>query len=514
MRPIESDFKIYEEDINQKGYFNKLVDEKAFFEVFPNVIDYEVLEPTRRQLAAYARNNIIGPDGSLMRVFESNARVVNTDKKTVHWRLYTGEGDIRAAFQKSYVTDDCPGQNGKIFEIGLDTQWFGPNDLIIFEGLRECPLLVRSHPQPDGGVWKYEVVVWTDNPSDWFDVDFLEVGTRILQVGSLIGEATVERGNVHFGDQETYIEFAVPLTRMGWEMKITDDAHQASKNYRLKPNTDDALSRVKTDVLYNTLEMKFERHTNRQKDLWLTYGRMANRYASRFLDDITEKPLQAGPGMFQFFESSFIYDFNIDGFNVDMFREFLPTLWKDKVNPDQRVVDVYTGTGGLLIWQKALAAADAKGIIQTEELNYTMEEGLFKGRKGVAIGAKQYRAAYIEPFGLVRVHYLPFLDSDLVETRQHKGLSITSYEFIVFNFGYGDGRDSNIYILNNQERYQFGYSIGTWSPLGPTLGNPSIHNRFQNGGIRENAYWIIHECMFGLVVKDPSYMVWYRPSFA
>jgi hypothetical protein len=330
----------------------------------------------------------------------------------------------------------------------------------------------------------------------------------------LIGEATPRRGNVHFGDQETYVEFEVPMTRMGWEMKITDNAFLASKNYRLSPTQPDNQHGLDTDVLYNSLEMKFMRATNGMKDLWLTYGRSAGQFAGRFLDGMTEKELGAGPGLFEFMEASYIYDFNVEAFDIDIFREFLPTLWHDKVDTNDRVVDIYTGTGGLIKWQKACQKADIAGVIQTADENYVKEEGLFPGRKGVAIGAKQYRAVFIEPFGLIRVHYLPFLDSQLVETRQYRGLPITSYEYIIFNYGYGDGRDSNVYILNNEDVEQYGYSIGTWSPLGPALGKPQIHNRFQNGGTRENAFWYIHECMFGMVVKDPSYMVWFRPNFS
>jgi hypothetical protein len=512
---IESKFKIYEEDINQHQYFNKLVDERALFEVYPNLIDYETLDPARRQISSYSRGNIIDKDGNLMRVFESNARVVNTKSRYIQWRLYTNPGDIRATFIKNYEAgNEYVGRHGNVFEIGLDVEWFGPNDLLIFEGLREVPLLVISEAIPDGTAWKYEVRLFDDNPSAYFPLEYLDLGTRLLQVGSLIGEATMERGNIHFGDGEAFIEFEVPMTRMGWEMKVTDNAHLASKNYRLQPRDQ---ADVKTplggaDVLVNSLELKFMAAVNHQKDLWLTYGRSAGRFAGKFLDGITEKPLQAGPGLFEFLESSRIYEYSITGGGIDMFREHLPSLWHDKVDPENRRVDIYTGTGGLILWQKWCEKADVAGVLQTAELNYGNEEALFSGRKGVAIGARQYRAAFIEPFGLVRVHYLPFLDSEQVETRTYNGLPVTSYQFIVFNFGYGDGRDSNVHLLKNEDVSQYGYAVGTWSPMGPVLGRSNVAGRFASAGTRENAYWYIHEEMFGLVMKDPGFCIWYQPA--
>ena len=519
MRPIgtESKFKVWEENINQHDYFNKLVDERAFFEVFPHVIDYEMLEPTRRDIASFAKGNIIDKDGTLMRVFEKNARVVNTTASTIQWRIYAGEGDIRASLVEVF-TDAATteiGKGNRVFEIGLDVDWFGPNDLLIFEDMREMPLMVRSNPQNMGESYKYEVIIWSDTPSDYFRHEDLQLGNRLLQVGSVIGESTINRGNVYFGEGETFVEFEVPMNRMGWEMKITDNAQRQSKNYRLSPRSGELGAKtyngLSEDVLWNSLEMKFMAATNQQVDLWLTYGRSSGQFASRFLDGMTEKTLQTGPGLFEFLESSYVFDYPINAFNLDLFSEFLPTLWNDKVPVSERVTDIYTGMGGLILWQKACQAADIAGVLQTPEINYGMaEEGLFPGRKGLAIGAKQYRAVFIEPFGLIRVHHLPFLDSEIVETRKYKNLPITSYQFIIFNYGYGDGRDSNIYLMKNEEVEQYGYSVGTWGPMGPTL---KQGNRFHTGNGRENAFYYIHETMFGLVVKDPSYMVWYRPNF-
>ena len=173
---------------------------------------------------------------------------------------------------------------------------------------------------------------------------------------------------------------------------------------------------------------------------------------------------------------------------------------------------IKTDSLGLIQWQKWCEEADVYGTMQTADINYSEEQALFKGRKGVGLGAKQYRSVYIEPFGKINIHHLAFLDSELVDSRKYKGLPLPSYEYIIFNYGYGDGRDSNVFITTNPDVEQYGYSIGTWSPLGPVLGNPAIHNRFLNGLGNENAFKYIHECMFGLVVKDPSSMIWFRPA--
>lgn len=516
MRPIETKFKTYSQDINAHDYFNKMVDERAYFEVYPNAVDYEMLEPNRKQIASYAKANLIGPDGTLMRLFEKSARKVSTTARTVSWRLYTQEGDIRSSFLRHYEANNPqPGKGGVSFYIGLDTPWFGPNDVIIFQNLREIPLLVRSEPEPDGHVWRYEVKLLVDDYKAFFPLNLLKSGDRLIQIGSLIGEATVERGNIHFGEGDSYIEFEVPMTRMGWQMKVTDEAWYAATHFRLRPmDKEGAVQEGTPGILYNTLDMKFERAVNRQIDMWLTYGRSTSRFAGKFLDGLTQKELTSGPGLYEFMESSYIYDYSVDGGSIDIFREFLPPLWNDHIDPDMREVEIFTGTGGLMLWDRWCREADIQGIVHSEEWNYEKETPRFKGRTGVGLDAKDYISFHIKPFGKVTIKYLPFLDSELIESRKYKNLPITSYEFIIFNFGYGDQRDSNVYILENSNFNQYGYTAGTWTPKGPRLNNPGASGFAASANPHENAYYYIYESMVGLVVKDPGYLIWYRPSFA
>lgn len=516
-RPIESKFITYRQDINHHDYFNKIVDERAYFEVYPNAIDYELLEPNRRQIASFAKQNIIGADGTIMRFFEKTARKTQTKARTVRWKLYTMEGDIRASFMKHYEgVATRVGKAGLSFYIGLDTPWFGPNDVLIFQNLREIPILVVSEGEPDGSIWRYEVKLFVDNYKAEFPINLVKAGDRLIQIGSIIGESTVERGNIHFGDGDTYLEFEVPMTRMGWQMKVTDDAWYASEHYRLAPMMPDGdVPSGKPGILYNTLDMKFERAVNRQMDLWLTYGRSTGRFAGRFLDGLTQNDILSGPGLYEFMESAHIYDFSVEGDSIKIFTDYLPPLWHDKVQVDDREVEIWTGTGGLLVWDRWCREADIQGVLQYPDWNYQKEDARFKGRTGIGLNARDYTSYHIQPWGKVKIKYLPFLDSDLIESRKYKNLPITSYEYIIFNFGYGDQREnSNVHILENDTFKQYGYTSGLWTPKGPRLNNPAAASFVvSSANPHENAYWYIYEAMLGLVVKDPGYIVWYRPNF-
>jgi hypothetical protein len=311
---------------------------------------------------------------------------------------------------------------------------------------------------------------------------------------------------------------------MGFQMKITDEALMASKNYRFEyEDTEysamhDVMRSQGVDVgdgrptfLYNSLEEKFLRAVNVQKDLYLTYGRSSGRFTGLHTDLITTKDLPTSPGLFEFLEGSYTIDHNPEGNIIELLQNQLPPLWHDKVPIDQRRVEVFTGTGGLRNWNRDAKALDVEGVQQTADLHYTSEEGFFKGRKGVGLAPKQYRSVFIEPFGEVRINYLPLLDSKLVNSKTYKGLPISSYEYIIFDYGYGDVRDANIYVVENKEVEQYGYSVGTWGPLGPTLSGGN-RNRFHAGLGNENAFMYIYECATGFVMRDPSAMIYIRPT--
>lgn len=516
MKPVElKRFQVYEEFVDQKGYFNKLTTERTVFEAFPNLVDYEMLEMTMNDVPSYAKGNIIDKDGTLMRFFEKNAKVVNTDKHYINYRLAVGESDVRATILENVEPGvDKLGVNGSYFNIKLDVEWYGPNDALILEEMRELPLLVKSEPIPDGHGFIYEVQLITDDDALYLPAEYISEGIRLMQAGSFIGEGQSIRGNVTFGYDNAFLEFQIPTTRMGFEHKMTDDAYMASKNFRLEPrNSQDEPIQNMPDILYNSFEMKFLANVNYQVDLWMTYGRTAGKYVGRYLDGLTNNPLKIGPGMFQFLEAAYTYDYPVESGNLDMFSDFLQAAWHDKVDPSQRNVEIWGGTGFIRNWQEWCRQADQYGIIQEADINYSREPALFEGRAGVGINRKQYRSIFLDPWGKITVNHLPLLDSEKVETRKYRGLPITSYQALVTDYGYGTGPDSNVHIVQNPSRNTEGYSIGTFSPLGSVIGKPELSSRFHQGLGTENAFKYMAEREFGFLIKDPSYMLWYRPNF-
>lgn len=519
MQPIQFEkFKVWEENINQEDYFNKLVDEKALFEVFPDMVDYEFLDQVDRSIPAYAKSNIYKKDGTLMRMFEKGAKVHNTNKHYVMWQLEVGEGDIRSTFLENVNGNKTQlGANGDTFFIKTDVDWYGPNNVLIVEGIRETPILIKSDPEVHGQGYRYVAQLWTDDDNIFITPEDISPGFQMMQAGGFAGEAQIERSPINFGMGQAYVQFSVPMNRFAFSMRMTDDMQQSSKNFRIRPLDGAGKQYENTpDILYNSFEMKFNATVNYQKDLWMTYGRSAGNYGGKFLDRVTGRELRSGPGLIEFLEASYTMDYNVEGVELlEMLSQFLHQAWHGKVEPSQRNIRIGGGSGFLKVWEKMCAKADQYGIIQTPEYNYSDEDPLFPGRKAVGVGRKQYRSIFLEPFGKITVDYMPIFDNDMVETREYNGYNINSYQAMVLDYGYGEGIDSNIVLMKNPSRENYGYVTAGWSPLGSTIGNPDIARRFtpglENGS--GNIFEYVHECEFGMLVKDPSYMLWLRPNF-
>jgi len=520
-RPLESKFEIYTQNVDKHAAVYKKMDLAATFQVFPQMLDYEMLEPTRRKTAAYSKSHIIGEDGSLMRVFEDQAAVQSVSSKYIHWRLYTENADVRSFFSKNYEPDGAQsGIGDTIFDIGLDTDNLGPNDVFVFEDFRDHPVLVVSDPNPDGDTFRYECQIWSAD-IDYMELDMIGVGTRIVQIGSIIPEATTRRGNVTLSGGNSFVDFEVPMTRMGWSMKVTDDAWKAAKDFLLTSKGDSEVDNALTeglgspkDILHSELDNKFFRATNRQIDMWLTYGKSADRFASRFLDGLNQREIMAGPGLYEFLDSAWKEEYPVENGSLDIFRNFLKRIWLNKVDVQERVVHVHTGSAGLELIQKWCRAEDIAQVEQPPELHYGRQDGFDANKNGVVIGKKQYVGFEIQPFGTVYFHYLPFLDNTAVDTRTYKGYPYSSYQFIIFDFGYGDIRDGkNVKILKDSGYDNFGYGIGTWGPFGPALNDPKSNN-FRTTLGNENAYEYIRETSMGFLIEDISSVLFMQPALS
>ena len=502
----------------------KEVDFAHLMSVFPNLQSFKMLDPGMKDILSTARPNIIGEDGTLMAVFEDKAVIEDWYHDTIIWRLYTQDGDNRPTVLKNYQKGvKYSGVGETTIKVVLDTDAFGPHDMIAFEDLRTIQFLIVSEPIPDGShMWEYEMVISASDIE--YVEDFYELvpeGTQVMQGISPIPEDTTHRGNVLLPRGGSYLEFETLMGRVGWSMKITDKAWLAANDFVLNANCKEAEDYMeaqgyngKQGILGNDLELGFITATNRLIDYHITYGRTNGQFAGNQLDIYNHRPLNVTGGLYQFMEQGIIREYNPEVKNgFDILSKLFQQAWLNKNRPEDTSVHVFTGSGGMELVQKWGRNADELPIMHEEKTNYDFMPDAYKqGRKGVIVNKKQYRGYYMEPYGKVIFHYLPFLDNTYngSKKKRYKGWPLESYQFIVFDFGYGDVRDGkNIRIFQNPHVEAFGYGTGTWGPDGTTIGKTPMYPTTLPG---ENAYELIRESSLGFLIKDVSNLLWLVPG--
>ena len=77
------------------------------------------------------------------------------------------------------------------------------------------------------------------------------------------------------------------------------------------------------------------------------------------------------------------------------------------------------------------------------------------------------------------------------------------------DYGLGQGPDSNVLFLKQDNQEVYDYLCGTWTPAGPL--NANTRNRFTVTS-KEKAFTLVHDIKLGFLIKDVNLMAWFRPT--
>jgi hypothetical protein len=498
--------------------FSKLVDYNFLWQSGLKPLDeVAYLDSMRNSNIPFLKESMYRRDNTIMALFEKNKNTVDLKgKERIRWEMELPNTDLRATFVKNAENGNpTAGIRMTEFDIILNSNNFGLNDILAFDTFRDQPFLLKGEPFPEGIGYRYSAVLLTDDPTEYIELHKIPVGTRVSQMGSLIGEATTHRGNVNLQTGAACIEFETAFTRMGWRMKITDKAQQAMETYafadasRLSKNGEKVLG--EPVMLTNRAEAEFRAVIQEQKDLYLTWGKQTTR-ASQITDNITGNVLETGSGFYEFLNTSYVHEYIPDVDSLDVIIDQVIPLWTNKIPIGQRKIVIMSGTGGFMQWTKWAQEKDRFPHYEDDSWNKDRVKATTGDRVGVAINKSQIMKIFLEPFGTIEFVYAPWMDNDKNGGKTYRGLPASSWEFIVIDYGYGDGVDSNIYIATDSNYDQFGYGIGTWTPYGAALkGTSNVSSRFLNTLGSENAYELICETKFGFVMKDPSKLMRFIP---
>jgi hypothetical protein len=488
-----------------------------------NLSEVHYLDAMRNSDIPSLRKSMYNRDNTIMALFDKNKKVVDTDSaERLRWNMELPNTDLRATFVKNVEVGNLKaGIRNTPFDVILSSNNYGINDIFIFDGYRDMPIVLRSEPFPEGVGYRYECVLLTDDPNDFIELHRIPVGTRLSQSGSLIGEATIHRGNINLATGSACIEFESQMTRMGWRMKVTDKAQMKMESAKAMDNYafyDPSQVRKGANgsmqfqplLLTNRLEQEFLAIINEQVDLYLTYGKQTTK-TSQITDTITGSILQTGSGFYEFLNTSYIHEYIpfVDG--IDVVIDQIAPLWNNKVPINERKIVLMSGSGGFQVWEKWANENNLTKHYEDDSWTKDKIAGLTPDRVGVAVNKQQILKVFLAPFGWIEFVYAAWMDNDKNGGKKLNSFPASSYEFIVIDYGFGDGIDSNIYIAEDKKTEQLYYGTGGWTPHGSVTRIGTGKGKYVPTLGSENAYEIVCERSIGFVMKDPSKMMRFLP---
>jgi len=268
------------------------------------------------------------------------------------------------------------------------------------------------------------------------------------------------------------------------------------------------------DQIISYIEAEFIAQAKWEKELMLYYGRSS---AGQIIDQSVGYEVNLGPGLLEFLEDGNVIPYPVTGGSIDMFVDYLQQIWFDRVSPENRNITIYTGQGGLMLWEQWINDKYSTSPIRTNFQDVTSSGQSYDPKN---YSGRKYKTTYfteyaIFPFGSLRVEHWSILDNMWLNgglKHPETGFPLSSYDFIVLDQGLGDGGGSNIELLKRADSEVYTYQCGVWSPAGP-INTGTGRGGFSSSG-PERSYILYAADTFGLRVRDVSLTAWFKPAVA
>ncbi len=501
MRPLVSKFKVHEESTKHLNWAN-YASENVLLRTYNKVQPWtDLTEPVLKHLAS-AAPSLVAKRTPLQDWLMGNGRVKIIDTDEFKWRL-KGEGEIKAMQTENLFPGvETPGIQNTEFAIKLNVPWFVEGDRLAPDIRKEIQVIVKGLPVADGTDFIYNVELVDRDGRSYFPPELLEAGINWIKIDAVYSEASRGYGSTQFYGG-SWLEFQASLTDYGKRVRVSNKAHELNLKMTF---CDDKGQEVKDypSQIVSYIEAEFVAQAKWEKELGLFYGRSAGK---NLIDPTVGYHRRIGPGLMEFLEDGNIIPYPMNGGSIDMFVEYLQSVWFDRVDPAQRKVTVYTGQGGLTLWNKWITEKYSESAIISKYEDYVGKGSSFGANSGPAMSLKNpyFNEYQIFPFGIIRVEHWPILDSTYLNggvVHPETGLPLSSYDFIVLDYGMGNGAGANIELMKRKNHEVFTYICGTWSPVGPIDGR---NNKSGFVATHEGRYYeLFHTDSYGIRVKDVS----------
>lgn len=505
-----SKFLIYEESTKKDKYWANYADENVLLVTHPRVKPYVDLTDPVMQYVATSAPSLSDKRTPLTDFLQGSGRTRVIDADWVKWKL-KGTGEVKARQMENLQPGvKTPGIQRTEFSIKLDVSWFVEGDILAPDVAKEIQVVVEGDPVDDGTGFIYPVKLVNRDQRAYFPPELLSGNINFIKMTSAYGEGSSGYGSTYFGGT-SFLEFQSDLTDYGKQVEVSNKGH----NLNLRAVAADEQGRPLKeypDQIISYIEAEFLAQSKWEKELQLYYGRSSDK---SLIDSTSGHERRIGPGLLEFLEDGNVIPYPTNGGSLDMFEDYLQSIWFDRVPPQQRNIVAYTGQGGLKLWRDWLAEKYAMNPTMRPHDQFTKKGKSYdpSNYDGFKINTNQPTEAAFFPFGSFRVEHWPHLDNMYLNSgnlHPDTGLPMSSYEFIILDYGLGNGGGSNIEMLKRKDSEVFTYQCGTWSPAGP-INNKTGRNGFVSTG-PNRSYVLYHTDTLGIRVKDVTLTAHFVPA--
>ena len=360
------------------------------------------------------------------------------------------------------TTNVTPGKFRKTFKIKLDENWYLPGD-VIFPGTsnKKYQVRIQNQGQKQGDGTVYTVRMNSDDPQAFMPVKYLKPGQQWGKLFSQYEEAAEQSGSTVFSMP---IAFRNKMSKYRKEYRITD---YASTEVLAVAIPDSKGTYHNSWMRYAEVEYWMQWYREIERGYW--YSRSAETVLGA-----NGRPVRMGPGIQEQLEDSHQHRYSI--LTAKLIEEYLQDIFYSRVKPGKgRQIKGYTGEYGMLQFHRAIQDWQAKSsFIKNVEI-YTNKVQSDVHTNALEAGYQFVKYNMANGASLELIHNPLYDDREInFEIDEVTGFPIESQRITFLDFS-GEGKKSNVKIMNKKDGFSFTYVEGMYGPYGPKNGGSSAH---------------------------------------
>lgn len=402
------------------------------------------------------------------------------------------EWDLRAGITRPLVsmenvnkpTVTQPGKFKTTFKLKLDENWYEPGD-IIHPGAsnKKYQVRIQEEGMPQGNGFIYTVRLMSDNPQDFLPLQYLQAGQQWGKLYSQYEEAAEQSGST---------QYALPITlenrmsRFRKKYKVTGDAHDEVLAVKIPDSTG-----TYHDSWIKYAEVEYWQQWYRELERGFWYSRSTDTVLGA-----NNRPIRTGPGFQEQLEESHVHRYSF--LSIKLIEEYLMDIFYSRKKPGEgRRIKAFTGEYGMLMFHKAVQnVALNSGFIQIVQ-DLMIQKTNSPYHSNALVAGYQFTKYRMGNGAELELVHNPLYDDREInfELDPITGYPVESQRISFMDFS-GEGKNSNIRIVNKNKSYKLGYVAGLTNPYGSNDGKLMSHSG--------NYYEMHVEKQCGLHIEDIS----------